>query len=146
MLWIQKYTHFNLVNLNCWYWHLSYLFCCIYFFIYKRRNKHRDSVIPILNLSFILLWIVPVHSYTLSDKNRTDTYLQSSPPALTTYLSPLVNRMLVKWAEWPKNRLCFAWKKTKKTRKWKSLNTLCPCKSNQVGTRLSTILVHHKVI
>lgn len=38
------------------------------------------------------------------------TYLLSSPPALTTYLSPLVKRILVTWAEWPKNLLCFAFK------------------------------------
>lgn len=34
--------------------------------------------------------------------------LQSCPPALTTYLSPLVNFMLVIWVEWPKYFLCFA--------------------------------------
>lgn len=34
--------------------------------------------------------------------------LQSSPPALITCRSPLVNRMFVTWGEWPKNLLCFA--------------------------------------
>jgi len=76
-----------------------------------------DKKMKTLNLSFILLWTVHVHGRVLFDNNREDTYLQSSPPALTTYLSPLVNRILVKWAEWPKNRLCFAWVGGKKEKK-----------------------------
>lgn len=39
-------------------------------------------------------------------------YLLSSPPALMTNRSPLVKRMLVTWAEWPRKRLCLAWGKT----------------------------------
>lgn len=34
--------------------------------------------------------------------------LQSSPPALTTCRSPLVNRMFATWGECPRNLLCFA--------------------------------------
>lgn len=37
------------------------------------------------------------------------SHLLSSPPALTMKRSPFVKRMLVRWAEWPRKRLCLAW-------------------------------------
>lgn len=39
----------------------------------------------------------------------TRSHLLSSPPALTTKRSPFVKRVLVRWAEWPRKRLCLAW-------------------------------------
>lgn len=39
---------------------------------------------------------------------RGSSYLLSSPPALTTKPSPLVKRTFVRWAEWPRKRLCLA--------------------------------------
>lgn len=40
---------------------------------------------------------------------RCHSYLLSSPPALTMKRSPFVKRTLVRWAEWPRKRLCLAW-------------------------------------
>lgn len=37
------------------------------------------------------------------------SHLLSSPPAVTMKRSPFVKRMLVRWAEWPRKRLCLAW-------------------------------------
>lgn len=37
------------------------------------------------------------------------SHLLSSPPALTMKRSPVVKRTLVRWAEWPRKRLCLAW-------------------------------------
>lgn len=39
---------------------------------------------------------------------QSQFYLLSSPPALTTKRSPFVKRTLVRWAEWPRKRLCLA--------------------------------------
>lgn len=40
---------------------------------------------------------------------HASSHLLSSPPALTMKRSPFVKRMLVRWAEWPRKRLCLAW-------------------------------------
>lgn len=50
-------------------------------------------------------------------------HLLSSPPALTMKRSPFVKRMLVRWAEWPRKRLCLAWNGHLS----QSTNELVPC-------------------
>lgn len=50
--------------------------------------------------------------FKLYSSLELQSYLLSSPPALTTKRSAFAKRTLVKWAEWPRKRLCLPCKRS----------------------------------